>query len=259
MPYAPVNGLSMYYEIHGEGDPLVLLHGALSATGTSFGEVLPELAKKRRVVAVEQQAHGRTADVDRPLSVEQMAEDTAALLRHIGVERADVFGYSMGSAIALELGVRHPELVRKLVLASISYSVDGLHPGLLEGIEGLQPEHLAGTPWAEEYARIAPNPGDWPALLDKVKRLDRETREWPASDIRALQAPTLIIVADSDIVRPEHAVEMFRLLGGGVSGDTEGMPRSQLAMLPGTAHSTVPARGAWMAPMIDAFLDAPMA
>lgn len=258
MPYAPVNGLSMYYETHGAGDPLVLLHGALSATGTSFGAVLPQLAQTRRVIAVEQQAHGRTADVDRPLSIEQMAEDTVALLGHIGVERADLFGYSMGSAVALEIGLRHPERVRKLVLASITYSRDGFHPGLLEGIDALQPEHLVGSPWADEYASIAPNPGDWPALIARVKQLDRKAHGWPASEVRALRAPALIVVGDSDIVRPEHAVEMFRLLGGGVSGDTEGLPRSQLAVLPGTAHSTIPDRGAWLAPMIDAFLAAPM-
>src|SRR5438094_514759 len=129
--YAPVNGLNMYYEIHGTGEPLVLLHGALSAIGTSFGKLLPTLAETRQVIAVEQQAHGRTADIDRPLTIEQMAEDTAALLSHIGIEQADIFGYSMGAGIALHMAIKHANLVRKLVLAAVTYNNDGFHPGLL--------------------------------------------------------------------------------------------------------------------------------
>jgi pimeloyl-ACP methyl ester carboxylesterase len=256
--YAPVNGLNMYYEIHGTGRPLVLLHGNLSAIDTSFGKLLPALAKTRQVIAIEQQAHGRTADIDRPLSVAQMAEDTVALLEHLGIEKADFFGYSMGSALALAIAILHPEVVGKLVLAAISYKVDGMYPGLLEGIEQLQPEHLAGTPWQEEYARIAPRPEDWPTLVEKVKQLDGSLKDWSSEDIQAIKAPTLIIIGDSDIVRPEHAVEMFRLLGGGVMGDSVGMPNSQLAILPGTTHVTLVQRADLLLPMIPAFLDAPI-
>lgn len=257
--YAPVNGLQMYYEVHGAGQPLVLLHGALSAIGTSFGRMLPALARSRQVIAVEQQAHGRTADVDRPLSVAGMADDTAALLRYLGVERADLFGYSLGAAIALEMGIRHGDLVRKLVLASVTYTADGLHPGLLAGLDQLQPEHLAGTPWQEEYARIAPRPADWPTLVAKVTDLNRRITNWPAEAVQAIQAPTMIVAGDSDIVRPEHAVEMFRLLGGGVPGDNVGLPRSRLAILPGTTHVTVVERADWLVPMVEEFLDAPLA
>ena len=132
--YAPVNGLKMYYEIHGTGQPLVLLHGAFSAIGTSFGAVLPELARSRQVIAVELQAHGRTADIDRPLSYELMADDVAALIEHLGLEQADIFGYSMGAAVALRVALRHPEMVRKLVLASVTYNLSGIHPGLMEGL-----------------------------------------------------------------------------------------------------------------------------
>src|SRR5215216_3166426 len=138
--YALVNGLNMYYEIHGTGMPLVLLHGALSATGTSFGMVLPALAKTRQVISVELQAHGHTADIDRPLSIEQMGEDVAALLRQLNIEQADLFGYSMGAGVALMVAIKHPDRVRKLVLASVTYNTDGLHPGLMKGLEGLQPE-----------------------------------------------------------------------------------------------------------------------
>jgi pimeloyl-ACP methyl ester carboxylesterase len=256
--YASVNGLKMYYEIHGTGQPLVLLHGSLSAIGTSFGKVLPSLAKTRQVISIEQQAHGRTADIDRPLTIEQMAEDTAALLHYIGIENADFFGYSLGAGIALQIAIQHPDLVRKLVLASVTYNVDGFHPGLLAGIETLKPEHLAGSPWQEEYASIAPNPEDWPTLIAKVKQLDRELQDWPPEAIQSIKAPTLLIIGDSDIVRPEHAVEMFRLLGGGVAGDGSGLPNSQLAVLPGTTHVTLVNRADWLISMIGEFLDAPM-
>jgi len=254
--YAPVNGLDMYYEIHGTGRPLVLLHGALSATGTSFGRLLPHLAGDRRVIAVELQAHGRTADVDRPLTMAQLADDTAALLRHLGVDNADVFGYSMGAGVALQLALAHSDLVGKLVLASVTYSVDGLHPGLLDGIENLTPEALAGTPFEQEYADTAPNPADWPTLVEKVKRMDREFGGWPADLVRSITAPVMLVIGDSDIVRPEHAVEMFRMFGGGVMGDLVGVPASRLAILPGTTHITVVERAEWLAPMILEFLDA---
>src|SRR5215207_1746706 len=256
--YAPVNGLDVYYEIHGTGEPLVLLHGALSAIGTSFGKVLPSLAETRRVIAVELQAHGRTADVDRPLRYEQMADDTAALLGHIGVEDADIFGWSMGAGVALQVAIRHPEVVRKLVLASVTYNSGGCHPGVLAGIEHLTPEALAGSSFEEEYARIAPNPEDWPTLIAKVKELDGKVQDWLPEDVRSIEAPTLLIIGDSDIVRPEHAVEMFRLFGGGVAGDVAGLPNSQLAVLPGTTHVTLVNRADWLLSMIGEFLDAPM-
>lgn len=255
--YAPVNGLQMYYEIHGTGAPLVLLHGALSGIETSFGQVLPALAKGRQVIAVEFQAHGRTADVDRPLTVDQLAEDTAALLRHLGIDQADLFGYSLGAAVALQVALSHPDLVRKVAFASLSYKLDGLHPGLLDGIANLQPEHLAGSPFQLEYASIAPNQDDWPKLVEKVKHLDANLPEWTADQVRSVQAPMLIMIGDSDIVRPEHAVEIFRLVGGGVAGDNVGLPRSQLAVLPGTTHITLAYRGDWVASMVEAFLDAP--
>jgi pimeloyl-ACP methyl ester carboxylesterase len=258
--YAPVNGLNMYYEIHGTGTgpPLVLLHGAFSAIGTSFGKVLPGLAGGRRVIGVELQGHGHTADIDRPLTIEQLADDVAALLQHLKIQSADIFGYSMGAGVALHVALRHPDLVRKLVVASVNYNNDGLHPGLLEGMENLKPEHMAGTPWQEEYARIAPNPQDWPTLIEKMKYLDTHIQDLPPETVQSIKAPTLIIIGDSDIIRPEHAVEMFRLLGGGVMGDAVGLPNSRLAVLPGTTHVTVVDRADWLVSMVSEFLDAPM-
>ena len=252
--YAEVHGLKMYYEIHGTGQPLVLLHGGLSAIGTSFGKVLPALARGRQVIAIEQQAHGHTADIDRPLSYRHMANDTVTLLSHIGIERADFFGYSIGAGIALEIVIEHPSRVRKLVLATPIFTAEGFHPGVLAGMEALQPEHLAGSPFQEEYASIAPNPQDWPQLIARIKQLNREFVDWSPEAIASIKAPTLLIAGDSDIVRPEHVVELFRLLGG-VPGDNAGLPQSRLAVLPGTTHITLVDRADWLVSMIKEFLD----
>src|SRR5574338_225343 len=237
--YADVNGLQMYYEVHGSGQPLVLLHGAFSATGTSFGTVLPSLARNRQVISIEQQAHGHTADIDRTLTVHQMAADTVALLNLLNIQQADLFGYSMGAGIALQIAIQHPELVRKVVLASGSYRLDGMHPGLMDGMQTLVPEMLMGSPFQQEYAQIAPKPEDFPRLVNRVKEMNGSIQDWSAEDIKSIKAPVLLIIGDSDIVQPEHAVEMFSLLGGGVIGDTVGLPKSRLAMLPGTTHVTL--------------------
>ncbi|ETK30920.1 hypothetical protein MPTA5024_37755 [Microbispora sp. ATCC PTA-5024] len=253
-----MNGLEMYYEEHGAGAgrPVVLIHGALSGIGTSFGAILPHLARTRRVLAVELQAHGRTGDVERDLTVEDLAADVVALLDHLGVGRADVFGWSMGAAVGLRLGTHHAERVGRLVLASVSFDESGLYPGLLDGIQDLRPEHLHGSEFHEEYLRTAPFPDRFATLVAKVKRLDGDLPRWPADRIRALAAPVMIVLGDADIVRPEHALEMFRLLGGGVPGDLTPLPRCRLAILPGTTHTSIPQRAEWLAPMIDEFLDA---
>jgi pimeloyl-ACP methyl ester carboxylesterase len=219
---------------------------------------VPSLARTRQVVAVELQGHGRTADIDRPLSYEQMADDTAALLQHIEIEEADIFGYSMGGGVALQVAIRHPEAVRKLVVASATYNSDGVYPEVLEYIEQTTPEAFVGTPWEAEYARLAPNPEDWPTLIAKLKQLDAEIQDWPPEEIRSIEASILVMIADSDVVRPEHVVEMFRLLGGGVAGDLVGLPSSQLAVLSDTTHVGLVKRAGWLLSMIGEFLDAPM-
>jgi pimeloyl-ACP methyl ester carboxylesterase len=256
--YVPVNGLKMYYEIYGSGRPLVLLHGNLSTIGTSFGKVLPKLASTRRIIAVEQQGHGHSADIDRPFSLEHWAEDTAALLHHLGIEQADFFGYSSGGAVALEIALRSPALVRKLVWAGgTSYRRDGFYPELLAGSEAMKPKDLDGSPFQQAYASIAPHPEQWHRLVAKIAALDRTVGDRSREAIQSVKASALLIIGDSDIVRPEHVVEMFRLLGG-VAGDLVGLPRSQLAVLPGTTHVTLVDRAEWLASMITAFLDAPV-
>lgn len=249
--YAPVNGLRMYYEIHGAGEPLVVLPGAYM-TVELMGDLVPALAKRRQVIAVEFQGHGHTADIDRPYSYEQFADDTAALLGHVGIERADVYGYSLGGGVALQLGLRHPGHVRRLAIASASYSSDGLYPEVVDGIENITPELFDGTPWREAYDRTAPDPSAFPTLVEKLKQLDMTPFDWPIDE---LTAPALILIGDSDGTRLEHAVDMFRRLGGGVFGDlAPELPASQLAILPGTTHVGMLERADWISSMVTTFL-----
>jgi pimeloyl-ACP methyl ester carboxylesterase len=256
--YAPVNGLNMYYEIHGAGGvPLLMLHGSMGSLDM-FRGMLPALARTRQVIAVDQQAHGRTADIERPLRYDQMAADTAAFLRYLGVERADVFGFSMGGGIALQLAIRYPEMVRKLIV-NVTYSNDGIYPEVLAATGAyFTPEAFAGSPMEAEYARVAPNPAGFSALVRKVQQLTGDVAEVGAEAVRSIKAPTMIFLGDSDIVRPEHAVEFFRLRGGGVPGDFAGMRPAQLAVLPGTSHNGLMQRAEWLQSMILAFLDAPV-
>jgi pimeloyl-ACP methyl ester carboxylesterase len=255
--YVPVNGLDMYYEIHGYGSPLALFHGAMGTIDSCFAKLLPALAATRQVVAVELQGHGHTADVDRPLSYQHMAADAAALLEALGIETADLVGYSMGGAVALELAMRHPRLVRRVVFADgTSYRRDGLYPEILEEPESAA-DDLTGSVWHRAYVRAAPDPGRSPVLVAKSRDLDRTFAGWPDGDIQALTAPVLLIIGDSDIVRPEHTMKMFRLLGGGVIGDLAGLPASQLAVLPGTSHVGLLDRVDWLQAMILEFLGSP--
>jgi pimeloyl-ACP methyl ester carboxylesterase len=258
--YAPIGDLEMYYEVHGQGRPTLVLHGAYM-TNDLMGPILSGLAESRQVVAAEQQGHGRTADVDRPITYEQMADDTAGLVRHLEIEEADVVGYSMGGGVALQMALRHPELVRRLVLASTTFTSDGMPAVLHEMLPTITPEMFAGSPIEQEYLRIAPNPGDFPKLVEKMKQLDMTPFAWSEDDIRAMTAPTLIVLGDSDGVRLEHAIEFFRLRGGGVMGDLAGLPKSQLAVLPSTTHYMPPGHGLldrseWLLAMIPPFLDA---
>lgn len=260
--YAPVNGLRMYYEVHGQdGDvPLVLLLGAFM-TVEAMSPLLPALAASRRVIVPEMQGHGRTGDVDRPLSYEQMADDTAALLGHLGVARADVAGYSLGGGVAWRLAIRHPALVRKLVPISIATdTAKGVVPEYHAALGSLTPELFAGSPWKETYDRVAPDPAAFPTLVEKIKGLDAAPYTWSKEAIRRISAPTLLIFADAEGIHIAHAAELFGLRGGGVGiGDVTGLPPARLAVLPGTTHLGVLERVDWLRAMIDEFLDAPVA
>jgi pimeloyl-ACP methyl ester carboxylesterase len=259
--YAEVNGLNMYYEIHGSGQPLILLHGGIG-TIEMFGEVLPLLAGGRRVIAVDLQAHGRTADVDRPLSFELMADDIAALIERLEIERADVMGYSLGGGVALQTTIRHPDVVRKLVLISTPFKRDGWYPEVLAGMGRMGPEAaepMKQTPIYEVYASVAPRPEDWPVLLSKLGELLRQDYDW-SEEVEAIEAPTMIVVGDADSVRTAHAVTFFELLGGGKADagwDGSGIPDARLAILPATTHYDILSSPA-LASAVTPFLDAPV-
>ena len=260
MPHAPVNDLSMYYEVHGEGPPLILLHGAYM-TAEGMGPLASGLAGIRQVIVPEMQGHGRTADADRPLTYEQMADDVAALSGHLDLGQADVVGYSLGGATALQLAIRHPALVRRLVIISAGFRSDAMLPEAVALFPAITPEMFAGSPEEMEYQRLAPDPDGFPKLVEKVKALQTTDYAWPEDDIRGIAAPTLIVLGDSD-VRLEHAVELFKLRGGGVMGDLSGLPESQFAVLPGTTHMVPPGSGVldraeWLRAMILPFLDPP--
>jgi pimeloyl-ACP methyl ester carboxylesterase len=219
--------------------------------------MLPALARDRMVIAIELQGHGHTADIDRPLGYERLADDAAAVLQELDLEgTTDVFGYSLGGNTALQLAIRHPELVDRLIVASAYYDTDGLYPGVLAGIEQTKPEHFTGSGLPEAYAAVAPDPDGWPAPVEKVKQLDLTFEGWTPDDLAAISAPCVVIVGDSDIVTVEHAADMFAALGGGVPGDFAGLPRSQLAVLPGTTHIGVLAeRGEELVALLQGFLD----
>jgi pimeloyl-ACP methyl ester carboxylesterase len=245
--YAPVNGLKMYYEIQGVGRPLVLLHGGVTTIDYSFGKMRPSLAKTWKTIAIEQQGHGHTADIDRSLTYEQMAEDTAALLRHLKIGTADVFGWSDGGVIALGLAARHPDLVRKVAIFGSGYNPDGETPEFKQGLQELRAEDEGMAELRDAYAKVAPEPKNWPLLIEKIKRLAREFKGWPPEEIKSIKAPVMVMIGDADIIRPEHAVELFRLL-----------PHGQLAVLPLTDHFAPVQRSEWLVSMITTFLDAPM-
>src|SRR6267143_6863296 len=197
--YAPVNGLNLYYEIHGTGEPLILLHGGLAATAM-FGEVMPALSTDRQVIAVDLQAHGRTADIDRPLSYDAMADDIAALIKHLGIERADVMGYSVGGGVALRTAGRHPEVMRQMVLVSTAFRRDGWYPEILAGMAQMgaagEAESMKQTPMYELYARLAPKPADWPVLLTKLNEMLKKDYDW-SKDVATIKVPTLLVFGDA--------------------------------------------------------------
>ncbi len=253
--YAPVNGLNMYYEIHGAGEPLLLLHGGVGGIDM-FGPNLSALAQHRRVIAVDFQGHGRTADVDRPLRSEFMADDMAALLRYLGIDKADVAGNSLGGGIALQFAIRHPELVRRLVLVSTVFRQDGWYPEIQAAFKQMGPQAAQGikqSPLAQLYPTV-----DWDVLFTKIGELETSAYDW-SSDVAALKVPTLLVFADADSIQLAHMIEFYQLLGGGhhdAGLDGSGRSIHQLAILPGTTHYDID-HSAGLASTVISFLDAP--
>jgi pimeloyl-ACP methyl ester carboxylesterase len=233
-----VNGMQMYYEVSGDGDPLIVLHGAYMNI-LSMGAIIPKLAKTHKVYALEFQGHGRTTDIERPITYQNLADDVAAFMDAVKLKKADVFGYSMGAIAGLQLAIRHPEKANKLVAASVAYDVEGWQPAFTDIIPQMTVEMILEMPFAEEYRQLAPNPDGFPALAEKLIALEKEPMAWEA-DVRAMKTPVLIITGDADVNTLEHAVAMFRLLGGGDMGDMgKPLPASRLAVMPATSHTAV--------------------
>lgn len=262
--YAPVNGLQMYFEIHGPdlgdaagGTPLVLLHGGLFDIDLQFGTLLPGLSEGRTVIAADFQGHGRTNDIDRPLSAAGLASDVIGLLEHLRVAKADVFGNSVGGAVALHLGIRNPEVVGKLIVSSVSYHPSGDRGQNTEAVGEMTVDMIAGTPMEQSYRAKSPHPDQLQGLLDKLGAFMADSHGWSDEDIRGIQAPTLITVGDCDMVHLEHAIAFLRLRGGDVNGDFDGVPASQLAVFPGTTHFFGLARTPMVLDAVTTFLDAP--
>jgi pimeloyl-ACP methyl ester carboxylesterase len=240
--YADVNGLKMYYEVHGVGKPLVVLHGAFG-----WATAYPTLAKNRQLIAVELQGHGRTADIERPLTIENMADDVAALLKHLKIEQADIFGYSMGGNVALAFAIRHPDLVGRVAINGSHYGKikDAYEPESFKQFKSI-PADFAPPVLKGPYDKVAPNPKNWPVLVAKVKKMGLEFTGFTREEMKSIKAPVLITLGDRDGVRPEHAVEMFRLI-----------PNAQLAVFPGGDHFLL-----WTSPEtvlapVAAFFDGP--
>jgi pimeloyl-ACP methyl ester carboxylesterase len=259
MSYADVNGLSLYYEEIGEGDPLIALHGGIGA-GVQLAPLARELATGRRVVLVDLQGHGHTADIDRPLRHELMADDVAALIDHLGAEQADVLGYSLGGEVALRTAIQHSHRIRRLVLISIAFRRDGSHPEVVAAMDGFSAEaaeFLKQGPLYELYTGVAPRPEDWPQLIAKTADLLHQDFDW-GEDIDRVTARTMLVYADSDSVRPAHIVEFYGLLGGGLRDagwDLSAQPEAQLAILPGKTHYDV-TDSPLLAPAVAQFLGA---
>jgi pimeloyl-ACP methyl ester carboxylesterase len=240
MSYADVNGVSLFYEEHGSGQPLILLHGGLGS-GDMYAPIRPGMAAGRRVITVDLQGHGHTADVDRPLRYETLGDDVAGLIGHLGLAQVDLMGYSFGAATALRTAIQHPDLVRRLVIVSIPYRRDGWYPESLAGMDVMGSalaEPMKQSPIYEVYSRIAPRPEDWPVLLDKTGELLRRDYDWSA-EVKTITAPVMLVYADADAVRPAHIVEFYALLGGGLrdaNWDGSARPVNRLAVLPGHTH-----------------------
>jgi len=256
--YADVNGIKLYYEIHGTGAPLILLHGGLGAI-SMFGPNLPALAKGRQVIAVDLQGHGRMADIDRPLSPELMADDIAALIKHLKLEHPDLMGFSLGGGVALLTAIKHPELVGRLVVVSTPIRRDAFYPDILaqqKQVTAEAAEAMKQTPMYQLYASIAPRPEDWPRLLAKIGEGMAKDFDF-SKEVAKIEATTLVVAGDADIFPPAHAVEVFGLLGGGKRDpgwDGSGRPKSQLAILPGVTHYTMgsaPALSAVVIPFLN--------
>jgi pimeloyl-ACP methyl ester carboxylesterase len=254
--YAPVNGLKMYYEIHGSGEPVVLLHGAFMAITDDWSVWISELSKTRKVIAVDMQGHGRTADINRDITYENLSDDVAGLLRFLNIPGADLIGYSLGGGVAMQCAIRHPEKVRKVVSISAPFRRDGWVKEANDAWPNLTWEMLKGTPAETEYKKLNPTPDGFPNFFNHVKAMALRPYDFGSDKLKATKAPMFFIHGDADGVRLDHILEMFSLKGGGIFGDMQPRSESRLAILPNITHVTLMARMSTIVPMVNDFLDA---
>jgi pimeloyl-ACP methyl ester carboxylesterase len=262
--HLPINGLNLYHEVYGElgtskRPPLLLIPGAFMATD-SMRSWVDAFARDRAVIVFDQQGHGRTPDTSREMSYEQFGDDAAALLRALRVERADVMGYSQGGGVALQLAIRHPPLVSKLVSMSATFRKDGWYPSVFEAIGGLSAKDFAGTPVEKAFKAHTPDANAFAAYLEKMKVLNIDDQNISDEQMRSISAKTMVIVGDADGVKPEHALEMFKLRGGcdeeaAATGMLQKVPAARLVILPAMSHIGISGQTAVLAPMVSAFLD----
>jgi len=254
--YASVNGINLYYEIHGTGKPLIMLHGGFG-TFEMFAALSPALALDHQVIGVDLYGHGRTALTDRPIRFDHMADDIAGLIQHLGLEKAELLGYSLGGTVALQTAIRHPGRVNKLVVISTPFKRTGWYPEIQTGMASIAPEFFISTPIYDAYIRVAPKPEDFPRFVATMKEGMSQDYDW-TEHVSALRTPTLIIAGDSDSFPPSHAVEFFILLGGGLKDagwNGEHLIPSQLAILPGATHYNIVFRADLLLPVLSPFLD----
>lgn len=254
--YAPVNGLKMYYEVHGSGEPVVLLHGAFMGISGDWEKWVRELSKTRKVIAIEMQGHGRTGDINRDMTYENLSDDVAELLDHLKIPNADIVGYSLGGGVAMMCAIRHPEKVRKVVSISAVMRRDGWVKEGVDALQNLTPELFKGSPLEIEYKKLSPTPDKFADLVNHTKAIASRPFDFGADNFKATKAPMFFIHGDADGVRLEHIAEMYRLKGGDLHGDLRSHPESRLAILPDTTHVTLMNRMSVIVPMINDFLDA---
>lgn len=254
MGYVNVNGLEMYYEVHGEGKPIVLLHGLFMNIPRNWGHILPILMKDRKVIAPEMQGHGRTRDISRQITFEGMADDVSDLLKHLKIDSADILGYSMGAGVAFQLAMRHPKNVRKLVVLSGPYAHDGWWSDVEASFSILSADMFKGTTVLKEYISFGNDSTKFPGFLKKVINSHLKNYDW-FQEVKNIEAPLFIAIGDSDGIRYEHVIDLFRAIGGGKMGDIHGLPRSRLAILPGTTHLGMIQQLEWLLPKVIDFMD----